>query len=55
MALAASEDEAVKIRKAGEKDPKNKELVVELETTRQQGLKIKEALVVVKNMQKLTR
>lgn len=54
-ALAASEEELAKIQKAGEKDAKNKELVVELETTRQQGLKIKAAMVVVKNMKKLTR
>lgn len=55
MALASSEAELVKIQKAGEKDPKNKDLVVELETTRKQGLKIKEAMLVVKNMKKLTR
>ncbi len=55
MALAASEEELVKIRKAGEKDPKNKDLVVEIETTRKQGLKIKEAMLVVTNMKKLTR
>lgn len=55
MALAASEQELVKIRKAGEKDAGNKELAVELETTRKQGLKIKEAMIVVKNMKSMTR
>lgn len=54
-ALAASEEELVKIQKAGEKDPKNKDLVVEIETTRNQGVKIKEAMLVVRNMKKLTR
>ena len=54
-ALSASEEELVKIRKAGEKDPTNKDLVVEIETTRNQGLKIKEAMLVVRNMKKLTR
>jgi hypothetical protein len=55
MALAASEEELAKVRKAGEKDPKNKDLVIEIETTRKQGLKIKEAMLVVTNMKKLTR
>lgn len=55
MALAASEEELSKIRKASEKDAGNKDLVVELETTRRQGLKIKEAMLVVKNMKTLTR
>jgi len=55
MAFAASEEELVKIRKAGEKDPKNKDLVVELETTRKQGLKIKAAMLAVKTMKTLTR
>ena len=55
LALAASEEELAKLRKAGEKDAKNKDLVIELETTRKQGLKIKEAMVVVTKMKKLTR
>lgn len=55
LALTASEAELAKIQKAGEKDATNKELVVEIETTRQQGLKIKQAMILVKNMKKLTR
>ena len=55
LALAASEEELVKLQKAGGKDASNKDLVIELETTRKQGLRIKEAMVVVKNMKKLTR
>jgi hypothetical protein len=54
-AFAASEEELVKIRKAGEKDPNNKDLLIELETTRKQGLKIKEAMLAVKTMKMLTR
>jgi hypothetical protein len=55
LALAASEEELAKIQKAGEKDAKNKDLVVEIDTTRKQGLKIREAMLVVKTMKKLTR
>jgi hypothetical protein len=55
LALAASEEELAKLQKAGEKDANNKDLVIELETTRKQGLRIKEAMVVVKNMKTLTR
>jgi hypothetical protein len=55
LALAASEQELATIQKVGEKDAGNKDLVVELETTRQQGLKIREAMVVVKTMKKLVR
>jgi len=55
LALAASEEELAKIRKAGEKDAKNKDLVVEIETTRKQSARIREAMLVVKSMHKLTR
>lgn len=54
LALAASEEELGKMQKAVEKD-KNKDLAVEIETTRQQSVKIKEAMLVVKNMRKLTQ
>lgn len=55
MALAASEEELTKIRKAGEKDAGNKDLVIEIESTRRQGLQIREAMLTVKNMRKLVR
>lgn len=55
IALAASEQEFAKIKAAGEKDPKNADLVVELETTRKQGMKIREAMLVVKSMKTLVR
>ena len=55
MALAASEEEERKIRQASEKDAANKDLVIELETTRKQGLRIKEAMVVVKSMRMVVR
>ena len=54
LALAASEEELGKIRKASEKD-KNKELVAEIETTRRQSARIREAMLVIKNMRKLTQ
>jgi len=55
LALAASEEELAKIQKAGEKDAKNKDLLIEIEKTRKQGGRIKEAMLVVKSMHKLTR
>lgn len=55
LALAASEEELAKIQKAGEKDTGNKDLVAEIETTRKQSVRIKEAMLVMKTMRKAVR
>ena len=54
MALAASEEELAKMQKVADKDS-NKDLMIEIENTRRQGARIKQAMLVVTDMRKLTR